>query len=133
MYLCVYIAYIYAHKVILLSHKKEWMKFCHLWSNGWNRRVLCLVKGFRFGSACKEFICNAGDLGSVPGLGRSPEERKGYPLQYSGLENSTDCIVYGVTKSQTRLSNFYLHTLMLSETGQIEKDKYCMFSLIYEI
>ena len=40
-------------------------------------------------------------------LGRSPEERKGYPLKYSGLENSMDCIVHGVTKSQIRLSDFY--------------------------
>ena len=51
---------------------------------------------------------NAGDLGSIPGLGKSPEEGKGYPLQYSGLENSMDCIVHGVTKSQTWLSNFHL-------------------------
>ena len=43
----------------------------------------------------------AGDLGSIPGLGRSPGEGKGYPLQYSGLENSMDSIVHGVTKSQT--------------------------------
>ena len=49
-----------------------------------------------------------GDLGSIPGLGRSPEEGKGYPLQYPGLENSMDCmgIVHGVDKSQTRLSDF---------------------------
>ena len=47
-----------------------------------------------------------GDLGSIPGLGRSPGEGKGYPLQYSGLENSMYCIVYGVTKSQTWLSDF---------------------------
>ena len=47
-----------------------------------------------------------GDLGSIPGLGRYPEEGKGYPLQYSGLENSVDCIVHGVSKSQTRLSDF---------------------------
>jgi len=45
--------------------------------------------------------CNAGNPGLIPGLGRSPGEGKGYPLQYSGLENSTDCIVHGVTKSQT--------------------------------
>ena len=51
--------------------------------------------------------CNAGDLGSIPGLGRSPGEGKGYPLQYSGLENSMDCIVHWVTKSWTRLSNFH--------------------------
>ena len=59
------------------------------------------------GSAGKESTCNAGDLGSIPGLGRSPGKGKGYPLQYSGLENSTDCIVQGVTKSRTRLSNFH--------------------------
>ena len=44
---------------------------------------------------------NAGDLGSISGLGRSPREGKGYPLQYCSLENSMDCIVHGVTKSQT--------------------------------
>ena len=55
----------------------------------------------------KESICNGGDLGSIPGLGRSPGEGKGYPLQYSGLENATDCIVRGFTKSRTRLSNFH--------------------------
>ena len=48
-------------------------------------------------------------LGSIPGLGRSPGEGKGYPLQYSGLENSMDCIVHGVTKSRTWLSNFHSH------------------------
>ena len=48
--------------------------------------------GFPGGSAGKELACNAGDLGSVPGLGRSPGEGKGYPLQYSGLENSMGCI-----------------------------------------
>ena len=48
-----------------------------------------------------------GDLNSIPELGRSPGEGKGYPLQYSGLENSMDCIVHGITKSQTRLSDFH--------------------------
>ena len=43
--------------------------------------------------------CNAGDLGSIPGSGRSPGEGKGYTLQYSCLENSMDCIVHGVAKS----------------------------------
>ena len=46
-------------------------------------------------------ILSSEDLGSIPGLGRSPGEGKGYPLQYSGLENSMDCIVYVVAKSQT--------------------------------
>ena len=56
---------------------------------------------FLCGSAGKESICNAGDLGSIPGLEKSPGERKGYLLQCSGLENSMDCIVHGVTKSRT--------------------------------
>ena len=49
----------------------------------------------------KECACNVGDLGLIPGLGRSPGEGKGYPLQYSGLQNSMDCIVHGVTESDT--------------------------------
>ena len=49
------------------------------------------------------------DLGSIPGLGRFPGEGKGYPLQYSSRENAMDCIVYGVTKSWTRLSDFHFH------------------------
>ena len=53
------------------------------------------------GSAGKESTCDAGDLGSIPGLGRSPGEEKGYPIQYSGLENSMDCMVHGVAKSPT--------------------------------
>ena len=60
--------------------------------------------GFPCGSADKESTCNTGDLGSIPGLGRSSGEGKGYPLQYSGLENSMDCIVHGVTKTWTGLS-----------------------------
>ena len=61
------------------------------------------------GSADKETACNAGDLSSIPELGRSPGEGKGYPLQYSGLENFMDCIVHGVAKSRTPLSNFHFH------------------------
>ena len=53
-----------------------------------------------------ESSCDVGDLGSIPGLARSPGEGSNYPLQYSGLENSRDCIVHGVTKSQTQLSDF---------------------------
>ena len=59
------------------------------------------------GSAGKESACNVGDLGSVPGLGRSPGEGKGYPLQYSGLEKSMDSVVHDVAKSRTQLSNFH--------------------------
>ena len=56
-----------------------------------------------------ESACNVGDLASVPGLGRSLGEGKGYPLLYSGLENSRDCIVHGVAKSQTQLSDLHFH------------------------
>ena len=63
--------------------------------------------GFPCGLAGKESACNARDLGSIPGLGKSPGEGKGYSLQYSGLENSMDCKVHGVAKSRTQLS--YLH------------------------
>ena len=52
---------------------------------------------------------NVGDLGLIPGLGRSPGEVKGYPLQYSGLENSMDCVVHE-SQSWTQLSNFHLHS-----------------------
>ena len=65
--------------------------------------------GFPCGSTGKESTCSVGDLGSISGSGRSPGEGKGYQLQYSGLENSTDCIVHGFTKSQTRLSNLHFH------------------------
>ena len=65
--------------------------------------------GFLCGSAGKESACDAEDLDLIPGLGRSPGEGKVYPRQYSGLENSMDCIVHGVSKSWTRLSNFHLH------------------------
>ena len=63
--------------------------------------------GFPCGSAGKESACNAGDRGSIPGLGRSPGGGKSYPLQYSALGNSMDCIVHGVTKSWTWLSDFH--------------------------
>ena len=56
-----------------------------------------------FSCAGKESACNEAELGSIPGLGGSPGEGKGYPLQYPGLENFMDCIVHGVAQSQTRL------------------------------
>ena len=70
--------------------------------------ILGRVGDFPGSSAGKVSAHNAEDLGLIPGLGRSPGEGKGYPLQYSGLENSMDCIVHGVSKSQTRLSDFHL-------------------------
>ena len=66
------------------------------WSRKWHPTPVFLDS-----SAGKESACNAGDLDSIPGLGRSPGDGKVYPLQYSGLESSMDYVVHGVTKSQT--------------------------------
>ena len=66
-------------------------------------------RGFPHSLVGKESACHVGNLCLIPGLGRSPREGKGYPLQYSGLENSVDCIVHGVTKSRTQLSDFHFH------------------------
>ena len=76
--------------------------------------ILQIILDFPCGSAGREFTCNARDLGSIPRLGKSPGEGKGYTLQYYGLENRKDYIVYGVTKSRTWLSDslspIILHT-----------------------
>ena len=77
---------------------------------------MCTERGFSASSAGKESVCNVGDLGSVPGLGRSLEEGKGYPLQYSGLENSMD---FRVAKSQTRLSDFHFTSLKISDKAEV--------------
>ena len=87
------------------------------WFDSWVRKILWrrdrlptpVFLGFPCGSAGKESACNAGDMGLTPGLGRSTGEGKGYPLQYSGLENSMDGIVHGDTKSWTWLSDFHFH------------------------
>ena len=84
------------------------------------------LPGFLGGSDGKESACNAGDLGSIPGLGRSPGEGKGYPLQYSGLENPMErgawrATVHGVAKSRTRLSDF-THTHTHTHTQRIGHD-----------
>ena len=90
----------------------SWVGKIHLRRDG--LRTLELL-AFPCGSAGKVFTCNVGDLSSIPGLGRSPGEGKGYPLQCSSLENSMDCIVHGVTKSRT-LSDF--HFLFILERFQ---------------
>ena len=93
--------------------------------------VLSRAKGFLGGSDGKESACNVGDPGSIPGLGRSPGERNGKPLQYSCLENTMDggawqAIVHGVTKIRTQLSNFtfFLHELMMSTFLTVEYTDY---------
>ena len=75
------------------------------------------VMGF---SDSKESACNARDPGSIPGSGRSPGEGKGYPLQYSGRENSMDCILHGVAKSRTRLSDFQFNITFTSGVLKVE-------------
>ena len=103
---------------MILSKRRYYrihLQFRRPWFDSWVRKIHCrrnrlhipVFLGFPRGSAGKESTCNAGDLGSIPGLGRSSGEGKGYPLQYPGLENSMDCIVSGVAKSRTRLSNFH--------------------------
>ena len=72
-----------------------------------------VYKDFPCGSAGKESAYNLGDLGSVSGLGRSPGEGKGYPLQYSGLENSMDCIVHGVQRVRHDWATFAFLCLYL--------------------
>ena len=82
----------------------SWVRKIH-WRS--DRLPIPIFLGFPCGSAGKESTCNVGDLGPIPGLGRPPREGKDYPLQYSGLENSREYIVRGVTESQTRLNNFH--------------------------
>ena len=72
-------------------------------------------KDFPCGSAGEGSTCNVGDVSSMPGLGRSPGEGKGYPLQYSVLGNSMNSIVHGVKKSQTRLSAFHFRPSLVAE------------------
>ena len=89
---------------VLVSMSVEYLELCRH-----NCDVLppCLYHGENSSQGCpcgsvgKESACSVGDLGLIPKLGRSPGERKGYPLQYFGLENSMDCIVHRVSKSRT--------------------------------
>ena len=80
-----------------------------LWKRGSRQRSIHLLSGFPGGSANEESACSVEELGLIPGLGRSLGEGIGYPLQYSGLENFMDCIVHGVTKSWTGLSDFHFY------------------------
>ena len=68
-------------------------------------------------SVGKESACNAGDPSSIPVSGRYPGEGKGYPLQYSSLENSMDCIVHEVAKSRSRLSNFHFQGIKICQVS----------------
>jgi len=105
-------------------HPKQWLlvrKWPSLSSTGFSTSGLLTFGAKSGGSAGKESACKAGDLGSIPALGRSPGE--GNSLWYSGLENSMDyiCTVHGVAESQTRLSDFLFRAFVersLSHTGR---------------
>ena len=83
-----------------------------------------LYMAFPHSSAGKESACNAGVLGSIPGFGRSSGEGNVYPLQYSGLENSMDCIVHGVIKSWTQLSDYQIAVKKREVKSKRETERY---------
>ena len=100
----------------LLTHR-AWCAVVHgvagspIWLSDWTEVKLTCSVG-------KDSACNTGDPGSIPGLGRFAEEGIGYPFQYSGLENSMDCIVHAVARSQTRLSYFHFHMYVISNKAK---------------
>ena len=94
-----------------LAIKETFERPNHIFFLDWGKKCIWTVYSihldFLCGSAGKESACNVGDLGSIPGLGRSPGEGKGFPLQYSGLQNSKDCIVHGFQRVGPWLSKFH--------------------------
>ena len=96
-----------------------------VWNIRWRRDRLptSVFLGFPCSSAGKESACNAGDLGSIPGLGRSPGEGNGYPLQYSGLENPMDCVVHGMAKSRLCIAEIVKTQHCNSSILQLKKKK----------
>ena len=101
---------VYLHYDIYIYAINMWFLFLctHVWG-----------ASFPGGSAGKESTCNVGDLGLIPGFGKSPGEGKGYPLQFSGLETSMDYTVLGVAKSQAWLSNFHFHRCMKGKAKEL--------------
>ena len=86
--------------------------------------------GFPCGSTDKESTCNVGDLGSIPGLESSPGKGKGYSLQDSSLENSTDCIVHGIVKSWTQLSLMEPWNRGIVKCQSLKKKKQTQFPIL---
>ena len=121
--------------LIVHCQPAAWVGVCPQWPPR-SLTAVCLKQhlgyvetGFCHSSAGKESACNAGDPSSIPGLGRSPGEGIGYPLQYSGLENFMDNIVHGIPKSWTRLSDFHFTSGCLVFSFQLFWGVYRAFSL----
>ena len=93
--------------------RQECLSILKILTWGWAMSFPC-------GSTGKESTCNVGDLGSIPGLGRSPGEGKGYLLQYSGLENSMDCIVLWSRKELVTTVQLALHFTSLYENWEVD-------------
>ena len=109
--------------IVLLNCFYFYFKINFYWS--------IVALGFPDSSVGKESTCNAGDPGLIPGLGRSPGEGKGYPLQCSGLENSMDCIVHGIIKNRTWLSDFHTHRVVLQVVLVSDGAKTISYSYIH--
>ena len=91
-----------------------------VWVTGANKTSLLSATQRVFGLPCEgKAACKVGDLGSIPGLGRSSEEGNSYPLEYSGLENFMGCIDHGIAKSRTWLSDLHLHFHFTKESLEI--------------
>ena len=107
-------------RMCLPNCRRVWeMQLSYMERREKGKGFICTHVGFPGSSAGKESTCNVGDLGSLPGLGRSLGEGNGYLLQYSGLENSMDCIIPEVAKSWTWLSYFHFDVWSLF---QVEYD-----------
>ena len=87
----------------------------------WSYYYMCYYMVSLVAQLVMNLPCNARHLGSIPVLGRSPGEGNGYTLQYSGLENSKDCIVHGVAMSRTRLSSFHFHYVSDNVQGAAQR------------
>ena len=112
----------------MVKVREAWHAAVHGVTESWTWLSNLTIKGFPSGSAGKESACNVGDLSLIPGLGRAPAEGKGYPLQYSGLENSTDCIAHGISKSQTRLGDFQKKIVLRPNKDYLSKTCVWLFA-----
>ena len=133
----------------VLSLSQVWYQYLRIglqcrrpWFNSWVRKIHCrrdrpptpVFLGFLRGLAGKESACNMGHWGSIPGLGRSPREGNDYPLQYSGLENSWQATVPGITESDmTNTHQVMLISAQIWATlfGKIWGEKTLLFEIYW--